>query len=204
MTSTLEYLSILGIILTALFASVGYFYKNYLERKKIIKQVLFYYLDLRNALEKRYVSVDDIFKEYKKYLNEKNFSVSEEMVITLKNTMSLQLNCIKYPLDKDFIQKLKESIDELSKIDPVLAYELSNKDKIFEIIDTSNDVNKLVTDDIYEIIKKDIDSLILHIARKVNYLTYLNVKEIIEFNRIEASIEMMDNKLGKIFNILKP
>jgi len=195
-------LSVLGIVITALFTSFGYFYRNYLERKKTIKQVLFYYLELRDVLEKRYMSTDLFMEKYCEYFKSKGFIVSEEMKEELHKSIIELFGEINFHLDKDFINKFKLSIVELSKIDPILAYELYNKEIIFKLMDLLTQKDKIFSRDLHQYMLTDLNLLTLDISKKVSFLTYLDVKNIIKFNRMEESIKIIDEVYGNFFQNL--
>ena len=202
MNSLIENLTIIGIVLTGLFASIGYFYKNYMERKKVIKHVLYNYLEMREVLEKRYFPEEEIRLAYKEYIEKKGLIAEEQFIQSAFNDVLIKLKEIDINISSDFVKQLRNSLIELSKVDPIFAFHLTNKETAFDIIDNLKDDENTYNQELFKFVLLDLNDDILSISRKVNYLTYLRVKSILNINRIEAVIDFVDSSYGDIFSQL--
>jgi len=167
MNNLIESISIISIVLASLLASMGYLYRTYIDRKKIIKNVLFNYLELRDTLEKRYMSSDSFQTTVKKYFTAKGINIEEKTLNTILETQISKIKKIDINLNTDDIQRLRNSITELSKVDPIFAYYLNNKERSIELIDNLS-VDDTYNHDLFNVILKDINDDILAIAKKVN------------------------------------
>lgn len=137
----LSIVSIIGIFLTALFSSIGYFYKVRSEKKKSIRKTLYLLLEIRYSLSLELISASKVKSNHMSSLNEvllkrgiklSDHEIDQSNVFT--PIIDSQLDNIKESkfsdIDDDFITAFEESLSQLSESFPVLAYKLKGKDKL--------------------------------------------------------------------------
>ncbi len=180
-----------------------------------VKRSLFVLLEIRNqlAVSKR---IDKYMNILTQKLNSKFESLTPEKIEPnqLKELLKQILpSLIEDDFQEDLKDQFKKCIDNLSEIDPLLAYRINGKQNIqyyiqswenesknyfeFESIEEMQDVIEHFKPKLIDEIKVDIETIIIDIAKLINDKEVEKVKEIItepEDAEIEKDIEKYLNK----------
>lgn len=166
-----------GVLIAAILSSSGYLYRNIQEGKKSARKVLYHLLELRWAILKR--SLTDPVEATDKYLehmvsilNKRGGKISvsdfpETMIESIKVHFFEILNVDRNDIEKDLLPPYEESLLELAKTEPVLAYQLRDRQNFDMLIDHTKNYQIRMNKETLESIKenkefKDIDTSLLN------------------------------------------
>lgn len=207
---------------------LGQWFRTRKEDRKVKKRVLFYLLetyfifnkldttDITNLFSKKILELipkKDQTTEYLQFINQLYSGIIKNIV---EDNVGDSL--------QDIEENYTKAINELSTIDPITAYRLNGKNKIFKAFDlfhdyfnklkerfpNEQDLNekiKLTTDTIKpEILKDSITDLedeIRAISLSINFATWFRAKKII--SRIKRNVREDDEeKIQELFKLIMP
>lgn len=131
-----------GIILGFLLTQVGNYLQGYREDKRVLKQVLFNQLDIWLEMKRADVEtfVPLLIEKFKSALLKRGAQadqVDNMMSVPLAPLITL-IRSLKLASPEKLKDRYQESVNQLAKVDPLLAYQLSGKPQtdFNEIVDT--------------------------------------------------------------------
>jgi len=131
-----------GIILGFLLTQVGNYLQSYREDKRVLKQVLFNQLDIWVEMKKADVEtlVPLLIEKFRAALLKRGAQadqVDNMMSVPLAPLITL-IKSLKLASPENLKDRYQESVNQLAKVDPLLAYQLSGKPQtdFNEVIDT--------------------------------------------------------------------
>lgn len=235
MNSILNYVAIavttlISVGIGLLFSEIGSWFKIRREDNRNKKKVLFYLLETLHAFQKLDIS-DDLERLSKKI----SAKIPGEMNHTDAGRIihSILSSIIPKIIEKAALKDLKETedsykkcIEELSIIDPIVAYKLKGKNKIIDVFDqlgeyvsqfsnkhpgeSGNGLNSIDLIDLIkpEVIQASIGDLrieISNLSRDIGRKTYKNTKRIVYKDSTSQTLEQSteeDEMLERLFSQL--
>jgi hypothetical protein len=200
-------LTIIGTIVGWLMNELSQWFKNSREEKRILKKVIFnlletYNIYLRSDIEKEVKYITDIIhSEMKEFEKEK---YSKEV---LQNFLQEMYEITSFNVLKNDINKIKKnyenSINELSQINPIIAYRLSGETDFFERFESaevemnnmkmkvknffldntdfnSKEIIRIFRPEVLERIKKTLKSELLNLSKSISFCYKWKMKKMIE------------------------
>lgn len=135
--------SLAGVSVGALLGGIGYYLKSRAERLKAKRTVLFHLLELRHLLVASNIDPNDITDKYieysEEYFNKIGLPEEEKLPAELTNMIRDHLCRImstqRPKIDEAFIKSYENSLTELCKDEPVLAFRLKGLDNVNSLLD---------------------------------------------------------------------
>lgn len=131
-----------GIILGFLLTQLGNYLQSYREDKRVLKQVLFNQLDIWVEMKRADVEtvVPLLIEKFRAALLKRGAQaeqVDKMMSVPLAPLVTL-IRSLKLASPENLKNRYQESVNQLAKVDPLLAYQLSGKPQtdFNEVIDT--------------------------------------------------------------------
>jgi hypothetical protein len=126
------------IILTACVGVIGYLYKVWSERVRSRKLVLFYLLEIQYVLKTLPIKTDDLANRYVQYcegiyettglpVTEKTAESIQSFTPSIQNYFDELGAAFKTSLDDQFKKAYDDSLQNLAKDNPILAYKLQGR-----------------------------------------------------------------------------
>ncbi|WP_350978360.1 hypothetical protein [Shewanella sp. AC34-MNA-CIBAN-0136] len=169
-------ISIVGILITAILSSAGYFYRNRFESKKSARKVLYLLLEIRHAINVSLFDVDEVTDQYIEYfvkrLQSKGMLVKkEEIEGTLFEMIRSHINNINSAIKTDISTRLlpqfEDTLMELASVAPVLAYQLRGKEKIEALVDLTNTYLERIDSELIPTVTEDwMKNLLVDISKQ--------------------------------------
>lgn len=140
-------IGIIGIFVTGLLASIGFYFRSRLEVKRSARRVLYLLLELRhtilNSLFDPETEAKTFIKDYVTEMNRKGVPLKEHhMDGAMKNiivdSFSELLDKVKVDIQSQLLAPLEKSLLSFSEVNPVLAFHLKGKEKLEVLIDHTN------------------------------------------------------------------
>lgn len=125
------FVALVGILISAVFSSAGYYYKNRLEAKKSAKRVLFLLLEFRRNLRSHVLDplegFDSVIKRLTTKLQETGMFADDEDIDKVINAFidPIKQNLretVKTEFDENKLKEFHSALSELSMISPLLAH----------------------------------------------------------------------------------
>lgn len=131
-------ISVVGLILISCLNSIGYFYRERCKKIRIINQNIFYLLKILHItlVLKNTHKIGGLYSiKVKNHKDIKNVIKDKDNILTqfCNELLTSSINSISQKINEEFKQKFNDSIYELSKVSPVVAYELSKTSYIEEL-----------------------------------------------------------------------
>lgn len=132
-----------GVSLGALFGGVGYYLKSRAERLQSKRAVLYHLLEIRFSLSFSAIDPEKAEKECLEYCDSffkkrgidfKRDQIPVDLNVLVSKKIQDSLQAIKPRIDSTFINSYQESLNILSKSDPILAYSLKDKDQVIDVM----------------------------------------------------------------------
>lgn len=226
-TNTWTYITALGSVAFGWFLSeVGQWFRTRKEDKKIRKKVLYFLLETHFTFKKLDITpIIEIFTEkiIARYPREQQTEATKTHVESFyKQVIGNLLEDEAANNIEELEENYKKSIEDLSLVDPIIAYRLKGKNNIIEIFDYLYDyfesAKEEFPDDASEIDRESekliegvkpellnealrgIESEILEISLNIGLVTYLKAKKIINNSKAKLSsdkIKAIDTFLDK-------
>jgi len=141
-TDVASLLGIVGIVLSALLGSVGYFFKVRADRKKSSKNVLYYLLEIRHSLLLNHIDPKEVTKSYLEFLDNWSSKNSIGQSPTFPEAFTALIQALMQNsflaqgsiIDEQLINQFHLALIDLSKDDPILAYRIKGKEKLNSLI----------------------------------------------------------------------
>ncbi|WP_111656282.1 hypothetical protein [Isoalcanivorax indicus] len=215
-------IGLIGVGLGAFLSGVAYFLKVRSERMKTKNNIVYHLLMIRKLLRLQYVDPRELSKQYfsccevyfeKKGIDFKSgFSPELERII-LAHFKSL-VDAIRPPLAEGFVSALNNAVSALASDDPVLAFQLSGRERVGNLLEAQSEYLKalnafMLSDEAFRetrdpfshhvtrlnfdaisILMEDIDSDIMLVCRKTGLLNLFSIRKIMkDSGRIEVNID---------------
>ncbi|MGR6500610.1 hypothetical protein [Shewanella sp. Koi 1] len=130
-----------GITLSAVFSGFGYFFKLRAEKLRTTRQVLFYLLEFRTYVLASAVSPSELYEQYilecQKYFDKKRILgivIPQQNQDLMLGYFSKAIAQVTPELSQEFISGYSNTINELAKDKPILAFQLRGKDVATKMI----------------------------------------------------------------------
>lgn len=128
-------LGLVAVGVGALFSGVGFFLRVRAERLKTRRRVLFYLLEIRQAVKVEHLSANVLAEQYFShclgFFESKGIDVSDgipdELKVLIQAYVCNQLESSKPALDDSFLSSFEQALSALSIDDPILAYQLRGR-----------------------------------------------------------------------------
>ncbi|EGQ7665379.1 MULTISPECIES: hypothetical protein [Vibrio harveyi group] len=218
-----------GITLSALLGGFGYFFKVRAESLKVTRQTLFYLLEFRaHTLASAFDSselYDQYIKRCEKYFEQKKIegiefpAENKQLMLAFFSTLIEQ---ITPQLSSDFIEGYENTIVNLAKEKPILAYKVRGKEvsskmvnvqKIYleqvqntELFRLDNGIGEFLKKQVSEVhnkglseILKVIEEDLLLVSKACGFIHYLKVRSIVK-KRIKPSMSMDEINIEEMFD----
>ncbi|WP_448553331.1 hypothetical protein [Thalassotalea montiporae] len=221
-----------GISLGAFLGGIGYYLKTRAERTKVKKLVLYHLLEIRHFIKVSATNPNAIAQEYfklcNKYFKSKGFSDENEIPKEIVKLISGHLQNLfiaqKPKITKEFIELYENSLVELCKDEPVLAYMLKGKENISHLLEAQSlyienfseiemfsstaelkaFFSKEIDDANFSAISsliEDLDNEITTVAKKCGIITRLECRKVIR-NGISQEVSLDEKELTAAFDKL--
>jgi hypothetical protein len=136
-----------GISLGALLSGIGYFMKSRAERLQVKRNVLFHLLEIRFLLVSSYEDPRKITESYielcKRCFEKAGLGADEgppeSLKMLIENHLKNVIEAVKPKIESDFISSYENSLKDLSKDDPVLAYRLRGRENLKEFLQAQDE-----------------------------------------------------------------
>lgn len=136
-----------GISLGALLSGIGYFMKSRAERLQVKRNVLFHLLEIRFLLVSSYEDPRKITESYielcKRCFEKAGLGADEgppeSLKMLIENHLKNVIEAVKPKIESDFISSYENSLKDLSKDDPVLAYLLRGRENLKEFLQAQDE-----------------------------------------------------------------
>lgn len=135
-----------GVALASTLGGLGYFLRTRSERLESRRVVLFYLLEIRHAFLANIFEPTDVLKQYLAYCDnffEKNgMGGSDELPADIKDLILRHLEAsrdmVQHKLEEEIISPFIDSLNELSKQAPLMAFKIRGKESIGKLISLHN------------------------------------------------------------------
>jgi hypothetical protein len=134
------FISLLGLCVTAILGSIGYFYKVRMEEKKSGRKVLYFLLETRHAIRTTLFNPSEMTEQYINACIEKlrarglpfesDKSTEESLFPLIHSLFSNLADAAKTDIEHKLLEPLNQSLLEFATVNPVLAYKLTGKEKL--------------------------------------------------------------------------
>ncbi len=221
--------SVLAVVLSALFAWIGYVTRANSERKRILSSTLFNLLEIWHRL-KRLHGYDSAqlstiyFEEIQKQIPGLEISASDRTQVTcfIENNVQMFLAQLVTRGEELLEDSFQQSIRQLAEVEPLLAYSLSAnnsiKTAILEIdsfikksIDglIHDDKDKVQTDEMLKGVKTymhedaahDLERDLRQLSLKIGFPTYIRTIYLLRRKRATSNSDMQE-LIGKLLSEL--
>jgi hypothetical protein len=123
-------IGVLGLLLVSFLSSIGYFYRERCRKIRIINQNIFYLLKMLHialALKNIGRFGEKYSEKLKSHKKLKDLIQDDDNILSKKcnELLTASISPIAQKVNEDFKKKFNDSIYELSKVRPVVAYKLS-------------------------------------------------------------------------------
>lgn len=139
---------IAGIVIAALLSSFGYLYRVRLEGKRSARRLLYVLLELRHTImaslfdpktaTEEYISHCS-FKMNKTTTSPSNSQFPPELKELISQHFYNIIDATRTNIETRLLPQFEDALDEMSQINPVLAYTLKGREKIEGLISHTND-----------------------------------------------------------------
>lgn len=202
---------------------ISQFFRNRGEKKRIINNVIFNLLNIRFELNKlNQVGISSVI--INKMHETLGDPLPEQDVIQITNIINLEskeiLEFNLYENLETISEQFDDVLQEFAKIDPIGAYRLWDKAKVFKIIDDLEDYLRAIqkkygnalTDEIFDKLGKHLKEIVFveslnSIEEEIIALSFKtkgkNRKLILKKLKEQNSISSIDNELNQLVNIVK-
>ncbi len=193
-------IGLVGVGLGALLSGLGYFLKVRTERMKTKNIVLFHLLEIRHLIKLEYINPNELLEKYLGYCEDyfvrrgltEHGQVPGELRELIKSHFQNLSDSVKPSMNISFINSFNDAVYSLSKDNPVLAFQLSGRERVnslvkvqSEYIDSVNNI--IIGDEVPDAVKEKIFS---HVAS----LNYDVIEDLI--NEIDRDIRLVSAKAG--------
>ncbi len=128
-------IGIFGVTLSAVFSGFGYYTKLRAEKLRTTRQVLFYLLEFRAHVLASAMSPSELYDQYinecQRYFDKKRIAgvvIPQQNQELMLGYFSQLIEQITPELSQEFISEYSNTINELAKDKPILAFQLRGKD----------------------------------------------------------------------------
>lgn len=193
-------IGLLGVGLGALLSGIGYFLKVRSDRMKTKNNVLYHLLEIRNLIKSEYVNPDELSGKYlsycEDYFSRKGLSVDAEIPPELKSLIESHFHhlveALRPSMDSSFVESLNDAISALAIDNPILAYQLSGRERTNDLLEVQNQYlegldKKSLPDETSDLIRESFS----------NHAVSLNYDVIEDLIReVDADIRLVSKKSG--------
>lgn len=144
-------IGVVGIVLSALFSSIGYFYKLSIDRKKTTRKVLYLLLEIRSSITKSIfdptLAADVFINRYIEKLNARGIKLkktdfSQEQLTFMADHFKNIITSTKIDIESRLLKPFEDALFEMSSINPILAFKIRGKEQIENVIAHSQNYQK--------------------------------------------------------------
>lgn len=137
-------IALVGILITALFSSIGYFYTNLTRGRKSSKKVLYLLLEIRHAIRVSILDPKVITEKYWDYyckkLNLAGMELNRNEVPQIEWNLAFEsfqknIESQKTNIQERLLIPYENSLLNMAELSPVLAYQLKGKEKLEDSIE---------------------------------------------------------------------
>ncbi|MGR5150034.1 hypothetical protein ACQKP8_26245 [Photobacterium alginatilyticum] len=140
-------IGLVGISLGAFLSGLGFYLKSRAERLETKRNVLFHLLEIRHLVKTSFLDSHKITQEYLTYCLDyfekiglgKMGAMPDGINSLIDEHLNNLLSAMKPNIDASFISSYENAIKQLSKNDPVLAYKLSGREKLNQVLNSQDE-----------------------------------------------------------------